>query len=135
MKPWDLWIFKPKSCARCGETFTPNSGRQEGCTVCMPANNARRLREWRRQNKKMMITKTTFETKPRPIDVLDVALVGAIDQGELKPFARIVELFPTMARTTLKDRVVSLQRMGYVKLHPEGHALLIEKIREAVVRD
>jgi hypothetical protein len=81
-----------------------------------------------------MTYKTTFETRPRPVDVLDVALVGAVN-GRLKPFSQIVELFPSIARTTLKDRFVSLQRMGYVKLHSEGRTLLIEKIREPNVQE
>ena len=51
-----------------------------------------------------MTYKTTFETKARTIDVLDVALVGAVGpEGKPKPFTQILELFPGMSRTTLKD--------------------------------
>ena len=78
-----------------------------------------------------MTYKTTFETKARTIDVLDVALVGAVGpEGKPKPFTQILELFPGMSRTTLKDCFISLQRMGYVKLQSEGRKLLIETVRE-----
>jgi len=46
--------YKIKICARCGEKFKPNSGKQKYCEECIPIVRRERMREinrnWRQRN-------------------------------------------------------------------------------------